>query len=249
MPSPFSERIKHECFPQPERLDSSVWRYMSLQKLISLLDTNCIYLSRLDFLDDPHEGSFPRQMIAARDKLYIAEGQQEHLPQHVLRNQDSRTCCYVNCWALSDFESEALWRLYTSPNEGIAIRSSYSKLVDVIRNDNELFVGRITYLDYDSQRFNNPWWPAGGNAFQPVMHKRFAFIHEQEIRVAKWLYHYHLPESDRPIGISVPVDVIDLVEEIFVSPYAPEWYTKVVRDVVANPSFNRICAKIRAVRL
>lgn len=234
MPTPFDERIKHPCFPQPERLDGLVWRYVTLQKLISLLNSRCLHLSRLDFLNDPHEGAFPRQMIDVRDSLYKSEGQLEYLPQHALRNQDSRTCCYVNCWALSDFESEALWRLYTGPAEGVAIRSTYSKLVNVIRNDDELFVGCVTYLDYDSQQFDNPWWPAGGNAFQPVMHKRLAFAHEQEVRVAKWLHHYHLAETDRPMGVSAPVDVIDLVEAIFISPYAPEWYATVVQDVVAK---------------
>lgn len=234
MPSPFNERIQHPCFPQPERLDRMVWRYVTLPKFISLLNSESLYLSRLDFLNDPHEGAFPRQMVEYRDFLYMKEGSLDRLPGHVLRNQDSRTCCYVNCWALSDFESEALWRLYCGPNEGIAIQSNYSKLIEVIRPDEELFLGCVTYLDYESQNFNNPWWPAGGNTFQPVMHKRLAFAHEQEVRIAKWLHHYHLSETDRPSGVSVPIVINDLIENIYISPYAPEWYSKVVQDVVTK---------------
>jgi hypothetical protein len=41
-------------------------------------------------------------------------------------------------------------------------------------------------------------------------------------------------ESDRPIGVPAPIDIIDLIEGLFISPYAPEWYAKVVQDVVAK---------------
>lgn len=234
MPSTFEEQISHPCFPQPEQTYRPVWRYLPLQKLIALFDAGALYLSRLDSLNDPHEGAFPRQMIELRDDLYKQTNEIKYLPQHIRSNRNSRTCCYVNCWTLSDFESEALWRLYTGPSEGVAIRSTYSKLVDVVRNDDQLFVGCVTYLDYDAQRFDNPWWPAGGNNFQPVMHKRLAFAHEHEVRLAKWVHHYHLPEADRPAGMSVPIDIDALIEGIFINPYAPEWYAKVVNTVVAR---------------
>lgn len=232
MSTPFDERVKHPNFPQPKHIDSLVWRYITLQKLISLLSSNSLYLARLDSLNDPHEGSYPKQMIDYRDSVYKSEGQLEFLPQHVWGNKLNRTCSYINCWAQSDLESEALWRLYTSSNEGVAIRTTYSKLINVIRNDDELFVGCVTYLDYDSQQFDNPWWPAGQNGFQPVMHKRLAFAHEQEIRIVKHLFNHWMPEAERPAGLTVSVDVIDLIEGIFISPYAPEWYAKVVHDVV-----------------
>lgn len=232
MPYTFEERIKSESYLQPEDPDCLVWRYLTLQKLISLLSSSSLFLARLDSLNDPHEGSYPKQMIDYRDNLYKSEGQLEHLPQHVWGNKLSRTCCYVNCWAQSDFESEALWRLYTGSNEGVAIRSTYSKLLNVIRNDDELFIGCINYIDYDLQRFDNLLWPAGQNILQPVMHKRLAFAHEREIRMVKFPLNHWMAEADRPVGLIASVDVIDLIEGVFISPYAPEWYAKVVHDVI-----------------
>lgn len=51
---------------------------------------------------------------------------------------------YVNCWNLCDYESKALWRLYGSAGDGVAVCSTYESLVDVMREDENLFLGKIT---------------------------------------------------------------------------------------------------------
>ena len=92
-----------------------------------------------------------------------------------------------------------MWRLYCPGNNGVAIQTSYSKLVETIASDLELYIGRVTYIDYDSQGF-----PLG-NFFYPVMHKRVSFAHEQEVRLVKIKVpdNLGLPQEFCPLGISI----------------------------------------------
>ncbi|MFZ1058150.1 MAG: DUF2971 domain-containing protein [Candidatus Rokuibacteriota bacterium] len=200
---------------------------MSLPKFVSLLQTNHLYLSRLDLLNDPHEGSLPRALVDARRTLFEREGAPHVLPLLSGVGQKVRSACYVNCWALSDFESEAFWRLYSNDNDGVAVQTTYQRLVDVIKDDEELYVGRVSYLDYETQ-----WFP-DGNLLYPVMHKRLAFAHEKEVRLVKLLHAHVVMDSQAgPPGVHVPVNLEQLVEGVFVTPYAQEWYADVVKSVV-----------------
>jgi hypothetical protein len=149
---------------------------MALPKFVSLLRTSALYLSRLDLLHDPHEGALPRALGEARRAFAEKEGIAHILPMLSGGVQKVRSACYVSCWALNDIESEAFWRLYARDDDGIAIQTSYTKLMDVIRGDDQLYVGRVTHLDYETQ-----WFP-GDNVYYPVMHKRLSFAHERSAR-------------------------------------------------------------------
>jgi hypothetical protein len=136
---------------------------MTLAKLLSLIQTRSLFLCRLDLLSDIYEGSNPRILVERREKLLSDMG--DVLPQVQALAQRRKKATYVNCWNLSDYESEALWRLYGADGDGIAIRASYRSLVDIIESDDQLFVGRVQYIDYETE-----WFP-GGNFFYPIMHK------------------------------------------------------------------------------
>jgi hypothetical protein len=109
----------------------------------------------------------------------------------------------------------------------VAIRTTYQRLVELAAHDDDMYLGMIKYIDYETE-----WFP-DGNLFYPVMHKRRAFAHEQEIRLLKFLYqHVPLNSPHGPLGFAIPVALDALVEEIFVSPYAENWYAETVRAVV-----------------
>ncbi len=230
MPEPLEVRLGHECFPQPDNRAARVWRYLSLPKFISLLKHRHLYLSRLDLLKDPHEGAIPKPLIDARREFFGSQGRPD--VEAMMRNTNvrARSACYVNSWTQMDAESEALWRQYCQNEEGVAIQSSYERLIDVVAGDDDLYLGQVRYIDYQSES-----WETGGtiNIFSPVMHKRRAFAHEAEIRLVKVLYA-HVPENAPrgPAGVTVPVVLEELVEGMFVSPYAQEWYFDVVKAVV-----------------
>lgn len=228
---PQENKLEHPCFPQPADTSLKVWRYLDLAKFTWLLENKKLYLSRLDLLKDPHEGSTPRLLAALRDQQ-LREFGGGKMPIEMSRiNQQSRRSLYVNCWHLGNTESEAMWRLYCPGDHGVAIQTTYAKLVQSIDHDRFLYVGRVTYIDYESQGF-----PLN-NLFYPVMHKRGSFAHEQEVRLVKTLSEFWgMPERPSPPGIEIEWPVENTLDAIHVNPYAPEYYHGVVATIVRRIS-------------
>lgn len=229
---PPANKLEHECFPQPVDTSVRVWRYLDLAKFVWLLENRKIYFSRLDLLNDPHEGTTPRLLALLRDQQFREAGA-EVLAAHIPKfNQQSRKSMYVNCWHWGGAESEAMWRLYCPNESGIAIQTTYEKLAISIESDPTCYIGMVTYLDYESEGF-----PLN-NAFYPVMHKRISFQHEQEVRLVKSLPEYWklqedgLQIGDSPAGVSIDWSPEATIDSIYVNPYAPEFYHDVVRTIV-----------------
>jgi hypothetical protein len=224
--SPPPDKLAHPCFPQPADIAIRVWRYLDLAKFVWLLENQKLYLSRLDFLNDPHEGSTPKLLAALRDQEFRQLGADQLVVDLPKINEQSRRSLYVSCWHLGDGESEAMWRLYCPGSNGVAIQTSYRKLATSVDYDPFLYIGRVTYIDYETQGF-----PLN-NLFYPVMHKRLSFAHEQEVRVVKTLSEFWGPARPSPEGIEVPWSIEKTIEAIYVNPYAPEYYYDAVRSVV-----------------
>ena len=224
MPEPLEKRLSHECFPQPSDSKASVWRYMSTAKFISLLKDSALWLAPLESLGDPHEGSAPLALCNALNDQFAEHDPQLRigLAQMLIK---MRSLVLVSCWNLSEYESEALWRLYTSSSEGIAIQASYESLVDVARSDNDLYIGCIKYIDYDRESF-----PAD-NLLYPAMHKRRAFSHESEVR----LLRVEVDDAQqKPKGRNIKVNLPELIRGVYISPYAQEWYADTIRWLLAQ---------------
>jgi len=118
----------------------------------------------------------------------------------------------------------------------IAIQTTYRKLVDSIASDSQLYIGAVTYVDYQNHRY------AVNNFFYPVMHKRSSFAHESEVRLVKCLYTNMNDGADfSPLGIDADWPVTKTLEEIYVNPYAPEYYHQVVASIVQRitPSLSK----------
>ncbi len=204
-------------YPQPAPT-TRVWRYMDLRKFIWLLDNRKLYLRRLDLLQDAREGSLPRptrQGYQRFQELHGSEGSAATLTELWKQNRRS---LYVNCWCMGDHESEAMWRLYCPDGRGVAIRTTYGKLLQGILGKFDV-AGSVTYISYESGGFSDPF----ANAFHPAMHKSVEFKHENEVRIVKTLHEYApigAPES--PSHTTLDCDIEALVQDTRISPYASE---------------------------
>ncbi len=218
----------HPTFSQPDNANAIVWRYLDLQKLVWLLHTSKLYFPRVDLLGDPHEGAVTEATLSEFEE-YLKRFGAENLRDGLAEARASlRSHTYVNCWSIGNHESEALWRLYCGPTEGVAIKSDYQTLFDNVRHaDDGIYVGLVSYIDYELDGFPH------NNAFYPYMHKREAFSHEQEVRAVKMSANPTGPEVAKGLpGISVPIDLPMLVKAIHVHPYAPAFYFKSIEAVV-----------------
>ena len=95
-------KLAHPSFPQPEDTSVKIWKYMDLAKLIWALSNRKLYLSRLDLLNDPHEGSTPRLLAKLRDELLLQQGAAQLVEQLPQMNRNNRTSCYVSCWRMGE---------------------------------------------------------------------------------------------------------------------------------------------------
>lgn len=222
-----SARLSHPCFPQPRDVNVKVWRYMDLAKLISLIQLRTLYLAPLDQLEDPYEGSTTQRTAAGIDAFFKVVGSTNGYKDLSGGYRKSRESTFVSCWHANEHESEAMWRLYGALRGGVAVQTTYAKLVKSIEPAGEVYVGLVGYIDYATASFPSP------NAFYPVMHKRASFAHEREVRLV-W-YRGATPAPDRPPpNLSIPWDIETFAEQIYVDPYAPGYYFEAVKAVLSS---------------
>lgn len=143
--------------------------------------------------------------------------------------RDYRNHTYVNCWHMNEFESDAMWKIYLKSDEGIAIQSTYNRLINSFDplDDKIINVGIVSYIDYSKQSM-----PFDG--FSPFIYKRVSYSFENELRA---LLQYRSSENNAHkfidnetlLGLPIKVNLNMLIENIFVSPYSPKWiYSSIV---------------------
>ncbi|MEZ9229590.1 hypothetical protein AB4259_00710 [Vibrio amylolyticus] len=197
--------------------DTKIWRYMDFTKFVSLISTNNLIFPRADMFDDPYEGVFPLKTIEAvreHNSVDIAN-------QLIVGTEAFQKSVFVSCWHMSDFESAAMWDLYLSGTEGVAIQTDVDTLREFFKTSElQISTSKIKYLDYDSQVI-----PAR-NMMYPYVHKRNSFEHEKEFRAL-------ISDHDTNDAIKqVKINARDLIKRVYVCPKAPNWFYEIVVDVV-----------------
>lgn len=248
---------KHEVVERFQPSDGSmkIWRYTDLPKLIAFLETRSLYFARADTLGDRYEGAWTRTNIAAREHLIrqITADTKAKQPLESVRRQFistthlARETTYINCWHGGAAESAAMWRLYGTATGSVVLQSRYEKLAQVIPDDvyisdtrlGNVYIGMVQYKDYNSV---GDWIP-GGNIMHPFMYKRKEFEHEQEVRAFIWTMEGLNRERReqggyKPLGITVDVDVDELVDTIRVQPTTPAWAREAIERLLAKYGLN-----------
>ena len=81
--------------------DLRLWRYISLAKLLSLMQENCLYFTKLGRFRDPYEGMAPIAVgwAAKVDEVPVFQS---------ARDDQIKDQLYVNCWHGNPDESAAM---------------------------------------------------------------------------------------------------------------------------------------------
>lgn len=217
--------LQHPVFEQPADANATIWRYMRFSKFISLLHSQSLYFYLLSKLPDQAEGRLPRRHLCEWD------------PGLVVACEHQRNITAINCWHMRDDESVNMWQSYCGLAEGIAIRSSYARLVSCFRSvpgtlsdQQEIAIGMVKYLDFDRDLLQS------NNAFAPIMCKRKAFEDDREVRAVvfpDWFLESAF-EQGALDGICMPVDLKTLIEAIVVAPEAPNWILLLVKSIAGG---------------
>jgi hypothetical protein len=231
------DKFINVCFPQPPNKGIRVWRYLDLAKFIWLLDRRKLFLPRLDSLEDPHEGSVTEKLALAYERFirtFVPECAEKDLQSLSQYGRDLRKASYVSCWRMSNIDSHAMWRIYCGADQGVAIQTTYEKLASSI-TDSEMHIGFVRYIDYDEN-----WFSKGNfipslekSSFYRIMHKWREFCYEEEVRIVRILYDPYLRlKTDGPDGIHMDWNLEEVIEHIYIHPYAPTFYFDAVNAVV-----------------
>jgi len=159
---------EHPIFVAPSSPDARIWRYTDLSKFLSILDKSALYFPRVDKLTaaDPFEGYYTKSILAI-DHLRLDDFPEEWRKQSNINDEKSfrmfidahrnmrehsrleREVTFVNSWHCQEYESAAMWSLYLKTQEGIAIQSTYKRLVDSLAQytDFGVKIGMVNYID------------------------------------------------------------------------------------------------------
>jgi hypothetical protein len=218
--------------PQPSIVtppdQAMLWRYMDLAKFVLLLESSALWFSRADQFEDPLEG---RHTDADRVGWCNREEDMAKNPylqpiigifsgfEAIGRNT------FVNCWRESPSESMAMWDLYGHGSCVIAIRSTASRLKSQL--DASLFdviLGRVKYVNWAS---NDPQQ----DLTLLAMRKDASYEHESEVRGI--IRHFGLTDEQiLATGLSLPIDLKELIVDIVISPRDAPWTNTVLSGLL-----------------
>lgn len=219
----------HPSFKAPANRNATLWRYMDFNKYVSLLETESLYFSRADHVGDPFEGSVSQATIERRRANFKAAPAEQrgdhteeiHLGIYASLFQRMPGLTFLNCWHMNEGESVAMWRLYSPSGMGVAMQTTFAKLFDLTPAN--VFVGLVQYDDYGQADIPDY------TLFDPFVHKRRSFSHENEVRAV--IQYDHRSVDDAPLGELVRASLTDLIDAVRVSPRAPDWHLETVQKV------------------
>lgn len=217
--------------------DTIVWRYMDFTKFVDMLTNEQLFFCRSDKFEDPFEGIF-----RLKDN--------EHSNDMFDTFPETKKYYFLNCWHMNDHQSDAMWKIFATTNNGIAIKSSVEKIISALsKSDDEVYIGKIYYRDFanvtflelqtETQNlvFENSW------SINQFNYKRISFEHEKELR----LYFIDMPIPHaikggiqrEPLEFKkITVDLSLLIEEIVIAPFAEPWFKELVISISKKLGFD-----------
>jgi hypothetical protein len=222
-----------------------------------LITTQELFFCNAARLTDSYEGALPARNVEAikqdlMKRLNLSESEAE---ERALREEVNvrrfKEFTLVNCWSMDREESYALWKIYLGgATSGVAVRTNVKHLTDAINKHSNsvdpIYMGEVKYADFIN---DHP------NQYNVITRKRPYYKYERELR----LFMLHQFDWDHtapggsnrtkvprhPNGKRIRLDVTQLIDKIFVSPFSGEWFHNVLRTTVAriNPDLAKRIVK------
>jgi len=216
---------------------TKIWRYMDFTKFVNLLDTESLFFCRVDRLEDKWEGTFPKKMINKfslnKKNIKSADGNVYSWCEWQIK-KEARSHL-INCWHVNEHESDAMWKLYSSNRQSIAIQSTIGRLKGCFKTKENIYIGQVEYVDYNNYEPSNRILNIGeANTLKTFLLKRKGFEHEKEIRaITNIAYNKHKQEK----GILVNIDLSELIETIVISSISEDWFFNLTSNIIKKYSY------------
>jgi hypothetical protein len=209
----------------PTDPDTIVWKYLDLSKFVDLLLYKKLFMSRSDKFEDQYEGTFSEPTFEEIKKLSINN------PEFLAYYKTHRENVVISSWHINEYESFAMWQIFTQKSEGLAIQSTLDRLQKALVRDTtyDQYIGEVNYIDYKKEYI--PF----ENDFFPFLFKRKSFQYEREIRIISDVTLHQLKIDN---GLKIDIDISQLIEKIYIHPKSENWYKNLVIDLVKRLGFD-----------
>jgi hypothetical protein len=209
----------------PEDPDTIVWKYLDLSKFLDLLLSKKLFMSRSDKFEDQYEGTFSEPTYEEIKKLAINN------PEFLNYYKTHREKVAISSWHINEYESFAMWQIFTQNSEGLAIQSTIGRLQKALEPETNLkqYIGQVNYIDYKKEYI--PF----DDLFFPFLFKRKSFQYEREVRIISDTSDTKITIND---GIKINVDINQLIDKIYIHPKSENWYKNLVIELVSKLGFD-----------
>jgi hypothetical protein len=205
--------------------DTIVWKYLDLSKFLDLLMSKKLFMSRSDKFEDQYEGTFSEPTYDEIKKLSIDN------PDFLNYYKTHREKVAISSWHINEYESYAMWQIFTQNTEGLAIQSTIGRLQNALipENSYKQYIGEVNYIDYKKEYI--PF----DDMFFPFLFKRKSFQYEREVRIISDVGERNITLND---GLKINIDINQLIEKIFIHPKSENWYKNLVIELVKELGFD-----------
>ena len=205
----------------PEDPNTIVWKYLDLSKFLDLLLSQKLFMSRSDKFEDQYEGTFSEPTYEEIKRI------SESNPEFLQYYKSHREKVAISSWHINEYESFAMWQIFTQNSEGLAIQSTVERLKNALDSEknHEQFIGEVNYIDYKKEYI--PF----DDMFFPFLFKRKSFQYEREVRIISDVTQSNIKLND---GLKINVDINQLIEKIYIHPKSENWYKNLVIELVSK---------------
>jgi hypothetical protein len=214
---------------QPDN-DAPVWRYMSIEKYLSLLASDTLFFPSADLMPDRWEGYKGKATEEARRKR-LGDNYEAVLPL-LTQSSGNRKSTYLSCWYVGDSEDAVMWYAYAREN-GVALKTTWGKLKQSVASSTEALVGGfVEYINPDVDPVSDD------TPHRAYFFKRQHFRSEREARLVYQLLWYGTrlrKDSDpAPVGVDVSWDRSVLDAAVYTAPGSPSFTTNALKVVTGG---------------
>jgi hypothetical protein len=218
---------------EPDK-DQRIWRYLTLPSFLYLLVEKKLHFSRLWELEDAWEGRTSYAQVNDLCAEMDDAQRLELLPTLLRLYVNFAAGCAISCWHASDTESVAMWQLYTTGADGVAISTTVGKLEKSLAyegtRDINFHIGVVQYIDHEAN-VSTERPPERVTALQSLFQKSREYTHEREVRAV-----LILPQN-KPISskdTNVPLNSLSFIDQIIVSATFPAWALPTLQSVLST---------------
>ena len=209
----------------PEDPNTIIWKYLDLSKFLDLLISEKLFMSRSDKFEDQYEGTFSEPTFEEIKKLSIDN------PDFLNYYKTHRDKVAISSWHINEYESFAMWQIFTQNSEGLAIQSTIGRLQEslVLETNFKQYIGEVNYIDYKKEHI--PF----DDMFCPFLFKRKSFQYEGEVRLITDIGDSNIKINE---GLKINVEINRLIGKIYIHPKSENWYKNLVIQLVKQLGFD-----------